>query len=1068
MADKKVYEIKLNGVQESIEGVSTLQDSLNRLNDTVKESGGNFKSASSSMDELAKTEQKIRQFNEEYQTALQSNKMVLQENTKAIKEKLDLERAELIVSENQRETYAQKQQLLSAMGKVIKNTAGDTSELQAQYAQLNQELKEFDSNLGNHQRNVGNYEAATVGLKQQLREMQAELASMLANGVSKADPAFVKLAKEAGKLKDAIGDAGEEVRRFASDTSKIDKVVGVATDATAAMQLYTGVMSSFGMSTEEANESIEKMVGLMSITNSLKQLSDSLQSGSVAGNLFSKSMDLLTNSFKGASTGAKALKLALASIGIGLIMIAVDQLTEHWEELVQWFQNTIAPVNALTSVFYGAIGAFKGFAMAAWNWVVNPLKGMAQVLQKVLSGDFEGAVDAAINAVKNQFQGTLDAFKGEFSKGMQKAAEVNAERAVKTEAEAQQKILKNQLDELEIAERNNKTYSKKYIELKQKQFDNERILAKGNADKLQQIKLDEMRFYGQVEDKKAAAIKKTHKTGSNAANEEAKRLKELQEQYEKLYEARLKYQEIDKESEKLVSDNLKRILENRLEESDSLEEKKDLLLQIQGVETGLIQIEEERKKNSVYKELAKDLSDLTTDEQELQKIIEGTSDKMSQLTELQQQKVKNARLELKNISTEAANSIEVIVDKTNKKIEKETVDAMKKSLADTQAQTELLFSNMAKSASGNTEQAKQAMLKQVEELKEQWAVYLVWLKKEFGETSAEYIRAFRQAQKEVDDANKKADNGGKDKKDLLSGKIRDLFDQLFDNVFDPINDAFSTMLDFALEEAQDALDRATEMHDESVEKITESQEKISDLNEKMKNSSGAQLEAYRQQLADEMLLMAQRESEEKRLAKEKERREKEIEKKQKQQKKLQMGQQIIESIANTALGITKALEWGFPLGTIYAAIVGSMGAIQTALITAQMAKLADGGLLVGKSHSQGGIPVGNTGIEVEGGEAVINKRSTAKYLPLLDEINAEGNGGKHTLLKNRNKFADGGTLNYSRITSSLAENRADRIIRDSIEAIDLHPVVQVVDLVKGVNQLAEVRELAGLNSPLIR
>lgn len=46
-----------------------------------------------------------------------------------------------------------------------------------------------------------------------------------------------------------------------------------------------------------------------------------------------------------------------------------------------------------------------------------------------------------------------------------------------------------------------------------------------------------------------------------------------------------------------------------------------------------------------------------------------------------------------------------------------------------------------------------------------------------------------------------------------------------------------------------------------------------------------------------------------------------------------------------------------------------------------------GGLVKGKSHSQGGVPVGNTGIEVEGNEYIINKHSTARHLTLIEAIN---------------------------------------------------------------------------------
>ena len=60
---------------------------------------------------------------------------------------------------------------------------------------------------------------------------------------------------------------------------------------------------------------------------------------------------------------------------------------------------------------------------------------------------------------------------------------------------------------------------------------------------------------------------------------------------------------------------------------------------------------------------------------------------------------------------------------------------------------------------------------------------------------------------------------------------------------------------------------------------------------------------------------------------------------------------------------------------------------------------AGGGVLYGPSHAGGGIPTRYG--ELEGGEAVINKRSTAMHAGLLSRINQDGGGSS---------FAAGGVL----------------------------------------------------------
>ena len=79
-------------------------------------------------------------------------------------------------------------------------------------------------------------------------------------------------------------------------------------------------------------------------------------------------------------------------------------------------------------------------------------------------------------------------------------------------------------------------------------------------------------------------------------------------------------------------------------------------------------------------------------------------------------------------------------------------------------------------------------------------------------------------------------------------------------------------------------------------------------------------------------------------------------------------------------------------------------------ITSTDAKFAQGGILNGASHSQGGIktPFG----ELEGGEAVINKRSTAMFAPLLSQLNVAGGG---------RKFANGGILGATQIPKTMID-----------------------------------------------
>jgi len=104
-----------------------------------------------------------------------------------------------------------------------------------------------------------------------------------------------------------------------------------------------------------------------------------------------------------------------------------------------------------------------------------------------------------------------------------------------------------------------------------------------------------------------------------------------------------------------------------------------------------------------------------------------------------------------------------------------------------------------------------------------------------------------------------------------------------------------------------------------------------------------------------------------------------------------------------------------------AIIVGSIGAgIAAAQASAQIAainqrkffpkKFAEGGVVSGPSHEQGGVPFtvqGQSGYEMEGGEYIVNKRATAMHRDLLERINKSGRTNPTV---GKMKFAEGGLV----------------------------------------------------------
>lgn len=98
---------------------------------------------------------------------------------------------------------------------------------------------------------------------------------------------------------------------------------------------------------------------------------------------------------------------------------------------------------------------------------------------------------------------------------------------------------------------------------------------------------------------------------------------------------------------------------------------------------------------------------------------------------------------------------------------------------------------------------------------------------------------------------------------------------------------------------------------------------------------------------------------------------------------------IAEAISNVAKGAANALGYGPFIGPVLAAMVAASGAVQVGIMTQQLKYMEDGGLLNGKRHSQGGMRILGSNIEVEGGEYVVNRESTSKNLGLINYINSQ-------------------------------------------------------------------------------
>lgn len=285
-------------------------------------------------------------------------------------------------------------------------------------------------------------------------------------------------------------------------------------------------------------------------------------------------------------------------------------------------------------------------------------------------------------------------------------------------------------------------------------------------------------------------------------------------------------------------------------------------------------------------------------------------------------------------------------------------------------------------------------------------------------------------------------------------------------------DAQDAAYDKRMEDLQKGIDEQQELLDKQEEMTRAYAETVSSIEDELMNSRGAR----RQELIDQInaQMAAERASlaEERRIEKERKRMEEEQEREEIEQKKREQKRSIVQALINSGLAISNALTTTpfIPAGLIAAALATALGAAQVAFIKKQ--KYARGGRIEGLPHERGGVPVGNTGIEVEGREYIIRKESTTPNVQLLDYINRSkrkltledfvdfyGKPSKVRQSIEKTKFADGGVLPLINTDGLSAE---DRILAAMDRYAERPYYVSVTEIDDVHDRVGRVRAIAGL------
>ena len=780
--------------------------------------------------------------------------------------------------------------------------------------------------IDNQAKALDNVTKSGKSLTGQLRGLKAELSALEIAGQD-GTQAFNELLIAAAKLEDQIGDTRARVKILASDTFKFDAAVGATQALASGFELAQGAAALFGSESEDLQKVIAKVTAATAVANGIQQLATLIKEESAIKTVVLTAATTAYNLAVGTSTGAlKAFRLALAATGVGLLVVGLIALIENFDKIKDALSGTS-----------DATRAFEAAQKSA-NAELAKTKGFLS--------------EAAL--AQQDLNDKLAVSQGKLSK---EQAEAN-----KRNRETQQAIIKDTkalyLEKVKLQQLEEK--QRQQIVLAQKDVDKlanieDKNVKKRFEDKLQSAK-DELAITQNLTKKVIADIAVRTKANIDAANTEVAIIN----------------------SDAKKEADAKRLEAQKAANAKALEEAKKAAEDQANARAQLAKLEEETLVASLDAQ-SKILNDNNNKVIELEKTFVEARFKAGSEEEIKARE--QLATAIAAIRTNEAAQLAEIDKAANEKLLKDKLD-------------------LAKAAEGATLQQQLAALEEQKAIELSFADKLglseleiaTRYAKEIGKVKTDIAAAAVQTQInelktleieegsslerrvaliniEADKRRQAAKDGTKDQAQLASEL--ELINAETQQAITATNEE-EIKKRIALAEEYAAAVTSTFKAVNDLSKIA-SENRINDIN----TSSEAELQAINNSDQLERDKAKQRVALERRTALA-------IASEKRKQAIADKALAIFDIAINTATAISKSVAASpTTFGLPFSAFAALTGALQLAAVIAKpIPKFAQGGLIGGKLHSQGG-----TMIEAEQGEYMVNRRQTARHRRELDAMN---------------------------------------------------------------------------------
>lgn len=230
----------------------------------------------------------------------------------------------------------------------------------------------------------------------------------LRSELEKAEQSMKDLADSGKSADGSLGDINNRVNDISTALKGIkgkesfDTFKGSVMSTTGAVEAMEGAMMALGIKSEGFEEVMIRIMGIRAFKDGIEDVFE-------YGKALKGAIPFLTGmtgATQGATIATKALRLGLASIGIGLIITALAYLIENFEEVKAVILDLFPELEGLGSWFSNIKPILMGVGKAVLDFVIAPFKTVISTISALLSGDFKKAADEFNKGLNNMVNPT--------------------------------------------------------------------------------------------------------------------------------------------------------------------------------------------------------------------------------------------------------------------------------------------------------------------------------------------------------------------------------------------------------------------------------------------------------------------------------------------------------------------------------------------------------------------------------------------------------------------------------------------------------------------------------------